>query len=141
QMVKEFHLVAGGTTPGEFLDPSLLGEGTDWQKELFNNAPMQKHQLSFSGGNNNTTYYMSGEFMDQKGVAMGSGFKRYGFRLNLDNKPREWLSIGANLAYSQTKENLTTSQENIISNALQLTPQIPVKNLNGEWGGGDVTNG
>src|SRR6185436_3641076 len=123
QMVKEFHVVAGGTTPGEFLDPSLLGPGTDWQKELFNNAPMSKHQLTFSGGNNNTTYYMSGEYMNQKGVAEGSGFKRYGFRLNLDNKPREWLAIGANLAYSQTKENLTTSQENIISNALQLTPQ------------------
>jgi len=141
QMVKEFHQVAGGTTPGEFLDPSLLGPGTDWQKELFNNAPMQKHQLTFSGGNTNTTYYMSGEYMDQKGVALGSGFKRYGFRLNLENKPKDWLSIGINLAYNQTKENLTTSQENIISNALQLTPQIPVKNLNGEWGGGDVTNG
>ena len=141
QMVKEFHEVAGGTTPDEFLDPSLLGPGTDWQKELFNNSPMSKHQLTFSGGNNNTTYYMSGEYLNQKGVAMGSGFKRYGFRLNLDNKPREWLTIGANLAYSQTKENLTTSQENIISNALQLTPQVPVKNLDGEWGGGDVVNG
>jgi TonB-dependent starch-binding outer membrane protein SusC len=141
QMVKEFHVIAGGTTPGEFLDPSLLGNGTSWQDELFNNAPMSKHQLSLSGGNNNTTYYMSGEYMDQKGVAIGSGFKRYGFRLNLDNKPREWVTLGANLSYNQTNEVLTTSQENIISNALQLTPQIPVKNLNGTWGGGDETNG
>src|SRR5678816_1971182 len=39
-MVKQYHNLAGGTTPPEFLDSSLLGEGTDWQKELFNNAPM-----------------------------------------------------------------------------------------------------
>src|SRR5690242_11771593 len=45
QMVNEYHTIAGGTTPGEFLDPSLLGAGTDWQKELFNNAAMNKHQL------------------------------------------------------------------------------------------------
>ena len=141
QMRKEFHEIAGGVTPGEFLDPSLLGEGTDWQRELFRSAPMQKHSLSLSGGSNNSNYYMSGEYLNQKGVALGSGFRRYGFRVNLDNKPKERISLGANLSFNQTNEDLTTSQENIISNALTLTPQVPVKNLNGTWGGGDVTNG
>ena len=102
---------------------------------------MQKHQLSLSGGSNNTTYYMSGEYLKQEGVAMGSGFNRYGFRINLDNKPREWITLGANLSFNQTNENLTTSSESVISDALQLTPQIPVKNLNGTWGGGDDVNG
>ncbi|HKB43817.1 MAG TPA: SusC/RagA family TonB-linked outer membrane protein [Chitinophagaceae bacterium] len=146
QMVKEYHAIAGGTTPGEFLDPSLLGEGTDWQDELFNNAGMNKHQLSLSGGNNNTTYYMSGEYLKQEGVAAGSGFKRYGFRLNMDNKPREWATIGANLSFNQTNEDLTATnygdaQSPLIANALRLTPQIPVKNLNGSWGGSDPVNG
>lgn len=141
QMVKEYHALAGGTTPNEFLDPTLLGKGTDWQDELFNNAAMQKHQLSLSGGNNTTTYYMSGEYLKQEGVALGSGFDRYGFRINLDNKPREWINIGANLSFNQTNEKLTTSSEGVISDALQLTPQVPVKNLNGTWGGGDNING
>ncbi len=141
QMVKEFHVIQGGQTPTEFLDPSLLGEGTDWQKELFRNTPMSKHQLSISGGNDKSTYYMSGEYLDQKGVAIGSGFKRYGFRINADNKIRDWATIGVNLAFNQINENLTTSQENVISDALQLTPQVPVKNLDGSWGGGDLVNG
>ncbi|MEO5685017.1 MAG: TonB-dependent receptor [Chitinophagaceae bacterium] len=141
QMVKEFHVVAGGVTPVEFLDSSLLGTGTDWQHELFKNTPMSKHQLSMSGGSDKSAYYLSGEYLDQKGIALGSGFKRYGFRINLDNKPREWVTVGANLSFNQTKENLTTSQENVISDALQLTPQVPVKNLDGSWGGGDITNG
>ncbi|MGZ8510351.1 MAG: SusC/RagA family TonB-linked outer membrane protein, partial [Chitinophagaceae bacterium] len=145
QMVKEYHALAGGTTPEEFLDPSLLGEGTDWQGELFNNAGMNKHQLSLSGGSNHTTYYLSGEYLKQEGVAEGSGFDRYGFRLNLDNKPRDWITLGANLSFNQTKETLTTTnygdaQSPLIANALRLTPQIPVTNLDGSWGGSDPVN-
>jgi len=146
QMVNEFHALAGGTTPPEFLDPSLLGEGTDWQGELFNNAAMNKHQLNLSGGSNNTTYYMSGEYLKQEGVAAGSGFNRYGFRLNLDNKPRDWATIGVNISFNQTNEKLTTTnygdaQSPLIASALQLTPQIPVTNLDGSWGGSDPVNG
>ncbi len=140
QMQIEYKAIAGGTVREELLDPSILGPGTDWQDELFNNAAMQKHQLSVSGGSDKTTYYMSGEYLDQQGVAEGSGFKRYSFRMNLDNKPREWLTIGANLSFNQTNESLTTSQENVIVRAIQLSPEVPVKNLNGEWGGGDLTN-
>ncbi len=145
-MVKQYHNLAGGTTPPEFLDSSLLGEGTDWQKELFNNAPMNQHQLNLSGGSNNTTYYLSGEYLDQDGVAEGSGFKRYGLRLNLDNKPRPWLTIGTNLNFNQTNENLTATNyadaaSPLIANALELTPQIPVTNFDGSWGGSDPVNG
>ncbi len=141
QMSNEFHALAGGNSPEEWRDPSILGTGTDWQDEMFNNAAMHKHQLGVSGGNNTTTYYMSGEYLKQEGVAKGSGFDRYGFRINLDNKPREWITLGANLSFNQTNETITTSSESVISDALQITPQVPVKNLNGEWGGGDVVNG
>jgi TonB-dependent starch-binding outer membrane protein SusC len=141
QMVKEYHAVAGGQTPAEFLDPSLLGTGTDWQSELFKSAPMANYQLSLSGGNDKSNYYLGGEYFDQDGVAVGSGFNRSSVRFNFDFKPRQWISIGTNLSFNQTNQTLTTSQENIISNALQLTPQVPVKNLDGSWGGGDLTNG
>jgi len=145
-MVKQYHAIAGGTTPAEFLDSSLLGAGTDWQAALFNNAAMNKHQLNLSGGSGATTYYLSGEYMDQDGVAAGSGFKRYGTRLNLDSKPKKWLNLGTNLSFNQTDENLTTTnygdaQSPLIANALRLTPQIPVTNFDGSWGGSDPVNG
>ena len=146
QMVKEYHVIAGGTTPNEFLDPTLLGAGTDWQNELFNRAAMNKHQLNLSGGTGNTTYYMSGEYLNQEGIAAGSGFKRYGFRVNLDNKPRTWATVGFNVSFNETNENLAATnygdaQSPLIANALRLTPQIPVINLNGSWGGSDPING
>jgi TonB-linked SusC/RagA family outer membrane protein len=140
QMVDEMHAIVGGTTPIEFLDPSILGNGTDWQSELFKNSAMQKHQLSLSGGSDKTTYYVSGEYLNQDGVAVGSGFNRFGMRANLDTKPRKWLKMGINTNFNQTFEKLTSSSEDVINNALQLTPQTPVKNLDGTYGGGNTNN-
>ena len=128
-------------TPGEFLDPSLLGPGTDWQSELFRRSAMYKHNASISGGSEKLTYFLSGEYLNQQGVAQGSGFNRYGFRLNLDNKAFDWLTLGLNLNYSQIDEKVTTTSEGIISRALSTPSQIPVKNLDGTWGGGDNLNG
>lgn len=140
-MVGEINQVTGGQTPAAFLDPSLLGEGTDWQQALFQTAGLNKHTLSLSGGNNNTNFYLSGEYFDQEGVAIGSGFQRYSLRLNLDNQTRKWLKLGVNLQVSETDEQLATGSTDVINNAIQMGPHIPVKNPNGSWGGADPING
>ncbi len=140
QMSNDFHDRLGGQKNPSFLDPTLLGKGTNWQNELFQVAPMTKHQLSLSGGDK-TTYYLSSEYLKQGGVAIGSGFDRYSIRLNIDNKPKDWATIGVNINFNQTKEKLTATQENTIVNALQISPQVPVKNLDGSWGGADEING
>lgn len=140
QMENEYKAIAGGQVREDFLDPSILGEGTDWQDELFMNSAMQKHQVSVSGGGEKTTFYLSGERMDQEGVALGSGFDRTSIRLNLDNQPRKWLKLGGNFNVSQTNESISSTQSNLITNAIQLGPHIPVKNLDGTYGGGNVGN-
>ena len=140
QMENEYKAIAGGTVREDFLDPSILGEGTDWQDELFLNSAMQKHQVSVSGGGDKTTFYLSGERMTQEGVALGSGFDRSSIRLNLDNQPREWLTLGANINVSQTDQQISSTQSNVIVNAIQLAPHIPVRNLDGSYGGGNITN-
>ena len=139
QMENEYKERAGGTVREEFLDPSILGEGTNWQDELFSSAPWQKHQVSLSGGGDKTRYYISGEYLDQEGVALGSGFDRYSMRLNLDSKPREWLSLSGNFNFAQTDERISTTQSNVITTAIQLAPHIPVRNIDGSYGGGTVT--
>jgi TonB-dependent starch-binding outer membrane protein SusC len=142
QMENEYKAIAGGNVREEFLDPSILGPGTDWQNELFNDAAMQKHQISVSGGGDKSSFYLSGERMNQEGVAIGSGFDRTSIRLNVDATPRKWFTIGGNFNVAQTDEKLATmtSTSNTIVNAIQLGPQIPVRNLDGSYGGGDVVN-
>jgi len=48
-----------------FVRPELLGEGTDWQEELFTRAMMTNHYLSASGGNKNSTYLLGVGYLDQ----------------------------------------------------------------------------
>ncbi|HEY9045342.1 MAG TPA: SusC/RagA family TonB-linked outer membrane protein, partial [Ohtaekwangia sp.] len=132
-------VLANYQVPDEFADPSLLGEGTNWQKELFQRAAMMKHQLSMSGGTDKTTFYLSGEYFNQDGVAVGSAFKRYGIRLNLDNQTRKWLKIGTNINTSITNENLTVTNDDLINIAISQSPAVPLKNIDGSWGGPDQT--
>ncbi|MBD8490836.1 TonB-dependent receptor [Echinicola sp. CAU 1574] len=141
EMVNTIRDLTGGDPPAAFLDPSLLGEGTNWQEELFKTAALNKHSLSLNGGTDNTRYYLSGEYFDQEGVAIGSGFERYSLRLNLDNQARKWLKIGLNLALNETNEQLATGSSDIINNAIQMAPNIPVTNPDGSWGGADAVNG
>jgi TonB-linked SusC/RagA family outer membrane protein len=122
-----------------FSDPSVLGPGTDWQNELYRKTLLQKHEVGLSGGTDKTTFYFSGEYFDQDGVAPGSGFKRYSTRLNLENQARKWLKVGINMTASQTKEKVNTTNGGLIQLALQQNPSVSVKNPDGSWGGPPTT--
>jgi len=83
--LKEFHAIAGGTTPEEFLDPSLLGKGTDWQDELFGSSGnSQQHSLSITGGTDKTKMSLSVTNNKDKGLQPGAGYQRNynNFKLN-----------------------------------------------------------
>ncbi len=131
-------VVWGFDTRPQFANPKYLGTGTDWQNELFGTAPMQNHSLTINGGDARTQYLFSVGYFDQDGIALGSGFKRYSVRLNLDNKTTDWLKVGTSLQLANVAENVNSSSAWVISSALWLTPDIPVKNVDGTWGG--VTN-
>lgn len=127
-----------GTTPtAEFYDPKLLGEGTNWQDAIFQRGRIQNHQLSFSGGQNKTTYYFSGNYFDQKGVLIGSDFERYALRFNLDQQVKTWFRAGisANATRSNQKLTLADEHDGTITQALTQSPLIPVRNLDNSWGG------
>src|SRR6185436_2140863 len=111
----------------ELANPKYLGKGTDWQDELFRRAPMQNHSITVNGGDARTQYLLSTSYFDQEGIALGSGFKRYSVRLNLDNKTTDWLKIGTSLQLSHVDENVNATASSVINNALILTPDIPVK--------------
>ncbi|MDI6401314.1 TonB-dependent receptor [Balneolaceae bacterium ANBcel3] len=119
----------------EFLDPSILGSGTNWQDELFRSAPMHEHNLSISGGDQITRYRLSFGYFDQEGIALGSEFQRYSVRLNLDNSPTPWLDIGTSLNVSRTEEKITVSDADLVNIAIRQAPDIPVRASDGSWGG------
>lgn len=118
----------------EFKDPSILGEGTNWQNEIFRSAPLHNHQITISGGNESSKFAIMGGYINQEGIAIGSGFERYSLRLNLDNQIRKWLRVGVNNYVSKRKQINTVDEGSIIETAIKQLPEVPVKNADGSWG-------
>jgi TonB-linked SusC/RagA family outer membrane protein len=133
----EVAALTGITPSGELANPDVLGEGTDWQEAVFQHGTVQNHQLSFSGGQNKTNYYFSGNYFNQTGIIIGSAFKRYSFRFNLDQQVKTWLRAGisANATKSSQKLTLADEHDGTITQALLQSPLIPVRNLDNTWGG------
>jgi len=119
----------------EFMDPSLLGHGTNWQDAIFQLAPIQNHQISVSGGSDKLQYYVSGGYLNQDGTIIGTEFERFSFRTNLDAQLKDWLKMGVNIDYSQTNERLglADSEAGIIRIALQTTPDLPIYDMDGGY--------
>lgn len=74
---------------------------TDWFDELMTNSLSQSHNISMSGGNKKTTYYVSGGFADDQGIQLNTSAKRYTVNMNLSSQLSEKLniSLGLNSAY------------------------------------------
>ncbi|MCL1932889.1 MAG: TonB-dependent receptor [Candidatus Azobacteroides sp.] len=128
-----------GASPGsdytEYGDPSLLGRGTNWQDAIFRQALIQNHQISAQGGNDNVRYYVSGNYMGQEGTIVGTDFKRYSVRVNLDADMKSWLKLGVNAMYSSTKDKLISANgsEGLLTDALLTPPDIPIYDIDGNY--------
>lgn len=114
----------------------LMGEGTDWQDELYRKALMTSHNVSMSGGSKEMTYAISAGYLDQDGIAIGSSFRRLTLRGNIDANIKKWLKGGINFSLADSKQN-TASTYNIIMTALTSQPSVAVHNPSGGYDGPD----
>lgn len=73
---------------------------TDWQDELYRNAPSHRHSISVSGGSENIRYQVSGGFQNQEGIILSTGQKRANLRSNLDIDINPKLKVGVNFSMS-----------------------------------------
>lgn len=115
--------------PEAFQNPESLGEGTNWQKEIFRTAIMSNYQLNFSGGNDRTKYFVSAGYLDQEGVIINSDLKRYSFRVNVESQMNRKVKVGANLTPSYTFSNQSLAEGNwqgggIIQSAITAAPHL-----------------
>lgn len=122
-----------------YVNPSNLGNGTDWQKEIFTTAPIQNYQLSFSGGSEQVQYALSGGLFDQEGIIMNTDFRRYTVRSKVNAKVNDRLQINTNISYANvTGTTANTGLQNfvpgVVGGALAMNPILPVYNPN-ERGG------
>ena len=98
---------AGGTAPvfrygtieewmaRAFVDPIKYPNTNWWDIILRNNANISTHTLSASGGTDKMNFYISGGVLNQEGLLINNGYKRYNTRINLDYKVKDNLKVGA----------------------------------------------
>jgi len=127
--------------PDRYLNKAFMdsvGKGTNWQDQIFRQAPISQHSLSVSGGNEAVRYSISGSYFNQEGILIQSGFKRYSFKASIDAKISSKLSVGASILPTYSQERTPQIQGHygaygILVTALGIDPTIPVYNPNGSY--------
>jgi TonB-linked SusC/RagA family outer membrane protein len=116
---------------------TALGEGTNWQDSVFQNAPVQSHNISLSGGNASTRYSLGWGYFDQKGIVGGdkAQFKRYNARLNLSSDLSSRLTLNSLLLYSNDdRQGLPENGiGSVLYNTINAFPTEPIKTPDGNY--------
>ena len=111
-------------------------------EELFRVAPLQRYELSVTGGSERTTYAVSGSFFDQDGIIKNSGYKKISFRSNVQSDVKPWLNVGMNVIGSMAEtQSIPSSGDGYQNNeggsairyALFRTPAIPTYDADGNY--------
>ncbi|WP_348796951.1 SusC/RagA family TonB-linked outer membrane protein [Flavobacterium adhaerens] len=113
----------------------------DWQSEAFRTAPIQNHQLTFSGGDDRSRYSISAGFFDQDGVVIATDFKRISLRANYERNYSQKFKFGVNANYSNSISNgIGTNggagagrNPNPLTAVLYTPPVVPIRNEDGSF--------
>lgn len=96
----------------------------DWQDEIYRTAPFGNYEISASGGTENVHYFFSGNHLSQTGTVIGSDYKNYGARANIEANMGKKIRIGINIAptYSENNAPDAEGKDNQIMKAAQISP-------------------
>jgi TonB-dependent starch-binding outer membrane protein SusC len=112
-------------------------QGTDWFKAVLGKAFSQSHQLSVSGATDKSNYALSLNYLDNKGILLGTFFRRYSLRVNTEFKPAKWMKIGENIQFSFSQGNSVDNHnpQGLFADLYQRSPLIPVYDIEGNYSG------
>lgn len=114
-----------------------LGEGTDWQKEVFQTAPIQNYNISVNGGGERGSFSIGGSYLDQEGIVGGdkAAYRRYNARLNFTSDLSDKMTLQSILLY--TNERRSTLPENgigsVLYNTINASPIAAVRTNEGAY--------
>ncbi|WP_172665845.1 TonB-dependent receptor [Flammeovirga sp. OC4] len=121
------HAIGGGDPWGESSNYTEE-DYTNWQKEIFRQAPFQNYTLSLKGGSEQTKVFTSLGYVNQQGTLLNSSFERLNGRLKLDQSIGKWVDMSVNLNYANSKHvgmKTSTAQVSAIKSAIMFKPMTP----------------
>jgi len=105
---------------------------TNWFDQVFQQGPIQSHQLTVAGGSEKTTFNVSASYFKQAGIIKNSDFERITLRFNNTYQATKFLKLGNNIAFSRTSSDNVPGS--IAQNAYLMPPNVPVRDENGNFG-------
>jgi TonB-linked SusC/RagA family outer membrane protein len=133
--------VSDGTTPTFSASQiASAGAGSNWQAAALRTAPVQNDELTFSGGDEKSRYLVSGDYFNQQGTIINTGFKRYSGRVNYERNVSEHFKLTANVFGSQSVENKlygspygSINFSNAYATLLTTSPLAQIRNTDGSY--------
>lgn len=107
QMLNELAVNNGGSPVYSASEISALPDN-DWQDLVYNDAFMQSHQLSVSGGTDKSQYFGSANYVNQEGIIKNSGFNRLSLRFNINQKLGNKIDFASNVNFTRSTQDLAT---------------------------------
>ncbi len=131
-----------------------MGEGTDWQDVALQDAPIQNHSISLTGGSENSRYSISIGNFDQSGIITGSNYVRNSIRTNISTDISKKFKFDLSAILSRVDSDRKNSEKgnrggSLISAMLSGYPTIDIYNPDGTytnlsaaygWGSNVITN-
>jgi len=120
-------------------DIAAIGEGIDWQDQVFTSAPIINQNLSFSGGSEKTSFFASLNYFDQDGIVKRTGVKKYGGRLNLAHQLSDKFKVTFNLNTNVQFDDFaidnaeTNEAQGPVYAAVLYDPTEPIYNAEGNF--------
>jgi len=111
-------------------DPTALGEGTNWQDEIFRSAPIANYNVSANGGSQQYNYNLSANYFDQDGIIKNSHYDKFTVRLNAEYKLNPHIKLGHNLSYTVAREQVAPD---VVNSAYHMPPVYAAKDSLGHF--------
>ena len=122
KQLTDFWVATGYQTQAQ-VDTKLAtyNNDTKWYKYYYKeSAPTSQGDVSVAGGGGKTTYFISGSYFNQQGLAARSKFDRYTMRSNITSKANDWLTLGLNLTMGYDKRATNPYTSNSLSGGLSV---------------------
>lgn len=108
---------------------------TNWYDEVFKSSALEtQHNLSISGGTENTTYMASVGYLFQDGLSQEKDYRRYNGRVNVDSKIAKWINVGVNASgYRGIDEDGYLTYSNLLQYSNRISPTYGVRDEDGNF--------
>lgn len=104
---------------------------SDWVGALLNKAAITvANEVSISGGNDKSNFYLNLEYTKQNGVAKNSGYDRKSIRFNFEHRPTSWFKLGINSMLSYNIQKYSSAD---FLKTIAISPLNPIRDIEGNY--------